>query len=312
MTLPADLRAPTPLRAVPSATIGTGLDAVVAELTRRGWLFDVKWDGIRALAVIDGGRIRLRSRDGADITAQYPDVTAALVAAGLPANLVLDGELVCLDDAGRPSHERIQLRHAQTSRRRVAEAARTRPATFITFDLLWNNGDRRGAALHRRHAELATLAAQCGLVPSPTDRDGAAMLVAARELGLEGLVAKDPDSAYRAGDDPSWVKIKFLRSLTALVTGTTPGEGSRAATFGALNLALLDPAGKPTPIGTVGSGFTRAALLEAHARLAAGDTVLVEVSYQDLTRRGRLRGAVYRGMRHDLPPGDCTTDQLTQ
>lgn len=311
MTLPAGLRIPKPMLAVAGTTIGPDPDQVVAELTRRGWLFDIKWDGIRALAVLDGSRVTLRTRDGQDITVPFPDVVATLAPLLLPAELVLDGELVCLD-GDRPSLERVQHRAAQTNPRRAAEAATTTPATFVAFDLLFAGRDRRGAALTTRHAELTRLAETCGPAVSVTDRDGAAMLHAARTRSLEGLVAKDPTSRYHAGHHPAWVKIKLGRSLTALVTGTKPGNGSRTATFGSLRLALLDPAGEPVDIGSVGTGFSRNTLADLSAQLAAGHTVLVDVAYQSLTRRGRLRGAVFRSQRRDLTATDCTTDQLHQ
>jgi bifunctional non-homologous end joining protein LigD len=293
-------------------TVAATPGEAVTALTNAGWLFDVKWDGVRCLGYVDEKRqVRLRSRDGGDLTARFPDVAAALAALPGSTPLVVDGELVCFDADGRLSFPLTHRRAAQATPAAIRHAAATAPATLIAFDLLYDGNDFRRRPLTARLARLGDIAAAGGLVVSPTGLNGPAMLALAEAEHLEGLIAKRPSSRYTPGRGGHWVKIKFTRSLSALVVGTEPGKGVRAATFGALHLELTNDDGTPQPIGKVGSGFTDDMLQLLTERLRAGGDVIVDVTYQEVSPNGQLRFPVFTALRLDLTRADCTTRQLT-
>lgn len=311
MSFPADLLDQVPMLAAAGKTVAPTPDAVVAALTKSGWLFDVKWDGVRCLAYVDENRrVLLRSRDGGDLTARFPDVAAALAALPGRDPLILDGELVCFDADGQPSFPLTHRRAAQATAAAVARAAATAPARHLTFDLLYNGTDLRRRPLSERLARLEEIAAG-GLTLSPSGSNGPAMLALAAAEQLEGLIAKRPSSSYVAGRSGDWVKVKFTHSLSAYVTGAEPGKGARAATFGALHLALFDDDGTERPIGKVGSGFTEDMLRLLAERLGADGDVIVEVTYQEVSPNGQLRFPVFTALRTDLTRADCTASQLT-
>lgn len=309
MTLPAELRDREPMLAQPSSKIGSDVHRATALLAERGWVFDYKWDGVRALALLEQGHVRLRSRSGEDLTRSFPEVAQQLERLGLPGAVVLDGELVCFDGA-RPSFQRTHRRAMQHDPRRAARLAAEQPATFVLFDLPWCADDLRRMPWTERHARLEQLAAEHGLIVSPTGDNGPAMLRTAQQQDLEGLVAKRPTSAYRHGHSPDWLKLKFVRSLSAIVAGVTPGQGARQSSFGALLVELRTPEGRPWPLGKVGSGLRAHHVSDIAARLRAGEPVVVEVTYQGLTSSGQLRFPRFTGLRTDLPPDACTTAQL--
>ena len=132
-----------------------------------------------------------------------------------------------------------------------------------------------------------------------------------KQVGMEGLIAKKATAPYAGGRSSSWVKLKPIRSLTAIVTGSEPGKNARAATFGNLTLALLNEEMKLVPIGSVGSGFTEAAL-QAMTNLLQNPAapILVEVEYQEVSPAKQLRFPVFKGVRTDVQLTDCTTNQL--
>lgn len=297
------------------ATAGTAQDVQHGD-----WVFEVKWDGYRALATVNDGAVRLASRRGLDLTKDFPELAelARLIA---PHDAVLDGEVVFLDPDGRPSFERLQNR-----------AEHRGEAHYMVFDLLRLDGR---SLLHKpytaRREQLAALlgdgtrriqlSTQLG-----TDADEA--LAISRELGLEGVVAKRPDSVYQPGRRVhTWIKIKHLLAQEVVIIGWTPGESARARTIGALLMAVPD-GDALAYVGRVGSGFTEKDLADTRLVLSEIEVpeppvegipaidrkgahwvepILVgEVTYGVWTNAGRLRMPVWRGWRPDKTPEDIS------
>jgi bifunctional non-homologous end joining protein LigD len=233
-----------------------------------GWLWELKYDGFRLLASRDQGRVRLFYRRGSEVAERYPEISAALRA--LPYDgIILDGELIVADDAGRPSFERLQERAMLSRPGEIARAAIVRPARFMAFDLLALGGfDLRPLPLGVRKTLLERLLPPAGplaYVEHIVDR-GAEMFAHVVALGLEGVVGKRADAPYRAGRSPLWIKLKREHSDDFVVVGFTRPEGLRTG-FGALHLAEWDGAGQLLYTGDVGSGFDEATLGALRTRL---------------------------------------------
>jgi bifunctional non-homologous end joining protein LigD len=281
------------------------------------WLFEVKWDGMRLLAEVLDDRLRLTSRTGRDVTANFPELSGLT---GLAPDVLLDGEVVLLE-RGVPSFAALADRMHGPVDARVALA---RPVTLMVFDVLRLYGvsllDR---PLEERRATLERmeLAAVPNLSLSPGYTDGPALLAATLTRGMEGVVAKRRDSPYRPGRrSPDWVKTAHQRTQVCLVGGWRP-ERSSAGRIGALLLGLPDGDGLRY-VGKVGSGLAGATaqrLLQERLvrtetppfaeRLPRPDGVgarwcepstVVEVTHLGWTDGGRLRQPVYRGVRDDL------------
>lgn len=292
--------------------------------TGPGWAYELKWDGVRALLDLSGGRLRVFSRLGNEVTAAYPEL------AGLGGQLedaLLDGEVVVLDGSGRPSFAVLQRRMHVRDAAQAARLAAQLPVTALVFDVLRLYGvDLTDRPYSERRATLERLALSGPhwTVPPAFD-DGPATLQASAEQGLEGVVAKRLDSPYRPGTrSRAWVKVKRVRSQEFVVGGYERGEGARAATLGSLLLGVYaDAAGKPLRyVGRVGSGLTGRALTELVGRLAPlrrasspfdGPTetgtawwveprLVVQVRFSEWTPDGRLRHPVYEGLRTDKNP----------
>lgn len=289
------------------------------------WAYEVKWDGVRALVAVEDGRVELRSRNGNDVSAAYPEL-AGLAAALDGRTALLDGEVVAFDEQGRTSFGLLQSR-MHVSRPSAALRERT-PVQLLLFDVLHLDGtslleqpyDRRRAVL-----EGVDLGPGCWSVPGAFHGGGAALLEATRAQGLEGVVAKRRTSPYlpgRRSDD--WLKLKHVRRESVVVAGWKPGEGGRAGRIGSLLLGVHGPQGLEYA-GHVGTGFTAAVLRDLgerlaplrrdtspfatevpreHARTAVWvEPVLVaEVDFTEWTRDGRLRHPSYKGLRDDVPP----------
>jgi bifunctional non-homologous end joining protein LigD len=285
------------------------------------WAYEFKWDGARTIAYLGGGRLALRSRTGADVTARYPELSGLSRAASVP--LVLDGEIVAFDpDEGRPSFALLQRRmHVAVPGAALPASV---PVTYLVFDLLHVGGQRlllRPYAERRARLERLRLAGAAWQTPPAWVGGGPDVLAASRDHGLEGVLAKRLASAYQPGRrSRDWVKVKNVRTLHALVGGWTAGRGYRAGSIGALLLGLPEPPGGLRYIGHVGSGFTVAALDDLARRLAplaradppftAGLTrqaahgahwveaaLVGAVDYREWTVDGTLRHPVWRGLR---------------
>ncbi|HEV8638171.1 MAG TPA: non-homologous end-joining DNA ligase, partial [Chloroflexota bacterium] len=302
-----------------------------------GWLFEPKLDGYRVLARVrsvegsgphaPAAGVSLRSRRGLDCTGDYPRVAAELAAQ--PRELVLDGEVVALDENGRPSFDVLKLRLEQIKKHRLRSVASEYPLTYYVFDLLYCDGyDLRGVRLEVRKALLAEALVQTDAVRPVeyVEGDGRAFYEAVRALGLEGMVAKHRDSPYESRRSPSWLKIKAIAGDEFVVGGYTRGNGARADTLGALLLGQYDAEGRLEYVGHVGSGFDEATVADLRRRLDAlradvcpfaekaltnappvwvRPELVAEVQFVEMTKEHRLRAPVFVRLRHDKAPAEA-------
>ena len=295
---------------------------------RGNWLFELKYDGVRALVEKRASKVRIFSRSGGDRTHVYPEIAAA--AAHLPIDsCVLDGELVSLDAEGRSSFERLQRRFTQTDAEAIERGRRELPVQLFAFDLLEVAGvDVRRCAIEDRKALLAELLPPSGPLglADHLDGQGAEFYALVRERELEGVVAKRAGSSYESGErSADWVKVKVPRTVTLAIVGVVPGKGSRRA-LGSLMVAGLD-GDRFVYVGNVGSGLGVEVtdLLERElpqrgrgepACEGAPDPVpqgayfvepefYCEVRYTERTSAGNLRHPVFLGLRDDVDLSDC-------
>lgn len=278
-----------------------------------GWLFEVKWDGVRALLSWDGHTVSLRSRRGTDITATYPEIGAFEA----DRSCVFDGEIVAFDDAGLPSFEVLQSRMNLQGDRRIADALATTPVSYVVFDLLYDGEEIIGLPIEHRLERLSAIGLVAPLVRSEmVEGEGRALYDGVAARGLEGIVAKRRGSPYRPGvRSPDWRKVPYVRKVRAVVGGYTIGERGRGATFGSLLVGLWD-GDRLRWIGSVGTGFTDKAL--AAIRTALDETavegspfhpdpalpagaiwvephLVARVEFKGWTRSGRLRAPSFKG-----------------
>ncbi|HBY58636.1 MAG TPA: DNA ligase D [Solibacterales bacterium] len=299
-----------------------------AEPPRGGdWLFEVKWDGVRALAFVADGAATFYSRRGNVIDRQYPELSV------LPHYLaartaIVDGEIAVVDEKGRSSFQLIQPRISVTDANAIAHLARTTPANFYIFDLLYLDGaDLRSQPLTERKRRLEGI-----LKPHPRlhysphfAAQGDEMLAAARELGLEGVMAKRGGSRYESRRSRSWVKVKAFERQEFVIAGFQKGEREY---FGSLLLGVYR-GGLLHYVGSVGTGFDRktvkslyermAPLITAECPFAARPDVpreveflrpalVAEIKFLEWTGDQRLRAPVYIGLRADVAPEEVTPE----
>ncbi|MCE9621212.1 MAG: non-homologous end-joining DNA ligase [Actinomycetia bacterium] len=213
------------------------------------WAYEIKWDGYRTLAFIANGAVRLQSSNSIDVTAKYPELTA-LASAVNAESAIIDGELVALDADGRPSFSLMQQHSTEVA--------------FYAFDVLQiNDVDTIALPYEQRRALLTELLEPGANWSVPTHRigDGAALLAASAEQGLEGVMAKRLGSPYVPGKrSPNWRKVKNRTQIEVVIGGFNTGTGNRASTFGALLVGIPAADGTLTYTGGVGTGFTQARL----------------------------------------------------
>jgi len=245
------------------------------------WAFEVKWDGVRALAYCEPGRLRLESRNLNDITARYPELRELVRALGF-RRVVLDGEVVAFDEAGRPSFERLQQRMHLGSESAVRRRMSDIPVTYVIFDLLHLDGHSTCALPYterRERLEALELTGAAWQTPPYRTGDGGVLLEATAAQELEGIVAKRLDSVYEPGRrSASWIKVKHTASQELVIGGWVPGEGRRRESIGALLVGYHDAApddasarAEPAQLhlaGRVGTGFTDSELDRLRKRLA--------------------------------------------
>jgi bifunctional non-homologous end joining protein LigD len=277
-----------------------------------GWLWEPKLDGMRCLLRVSGNEAELTSRAGNSITHKFPDVAAAAIRDLGGNEIVLDGEIVGLDATGSISFPVVAKRNAQSAAPKIQALIQSHPVAFMAFDLLSINGvDAKSVSLLQRRGLLEETAGNrfTEIALTPQSSDGATVMREAHALGLEGVMAKAAASKYCAGRSTSWLKMKPTHSATLIVTGTTPGQGSRSDTFGAVVLSAWDGT-QLVEVGEAGSGFTQDDLVDMVGRLSSGQVTLVEVQYQEVTKDGRLRFPVFKGVRDDVAFIDCSISQL--
>jgi bifunctional non-homologous end joining protein LigD len=285
------------------------------------WAFEVKWDGVRALAHSQPGRIHFTSRTGHDVTVAYPELRALNPALG-SHSAILDGEVVAFDAGGRPSFEALQPRMHLRSAAAVRRRAQATPVTYVIFDLLWLDGHSLTTLPYaERRARLATLKldGERWCAPDFHAGEGAGLLAATREQGLEGVVAKRLDSPYTPGRrSDNWLKIKHSLQQELVIGGWTEGKGARSQRIGALHVGVYDQH-ELRYAGRVGTGFDEAELERLAAMLqplARADSpfagrqpprgahfvepqLVCEVEFNEWTKGGLLRQPSYKGLRDD-------------
>ncbi|GAA5066942.1 bifunctional non-homologous end joining protein LigD [Thermocatellispora tengchongensis] len=304
--------------------------------------YEMKWDGVRALAYVEGGAVRLISRNARDITVAYPELAMLAGAVGRH-DVVLDGEIVAFDERGRPSFEALQPRMHQRRPARIAELVRAVPVTYLLFDVLHVDDTPSVERAYTKRRDLLEGLVSPGArwqVPVWFPGDGHDAVDFSRQMGLEGVVAKRLDSPYRPGRrSADWIKVKNVRTQEVVIGGWKPGAGRRAGMIGSLLLGVYDGARRAAPgaasaeggvlvfAGHVGTGFTQAMLRDLGERLAplarptspfAGQVprehardahwvepeLVGEVQYAEWTSEGYLRHPSWRGLRADKMPRD--------
>ncbi|MGA9285462.1 MAG: DNA ligase D [Solirubrobacteraceae bacterium] len=295
------------------------------------WAFEVKWDGVRAITRSQPGRIRFLSRNENDVSGAYPELHALNRALGSHEAL-LDGEIVAFDENGRPSFQALQPRMHLRGEAAVSHLAESSPVTYVIFDLLWLDGHSLmdlPYSERRERLDGLQLEDERWRVPAFHAGEGAALLAATREQGLEGVVAKHLDSRYTPGGrGGSWLKVKNVQRQELVIGGWTEGKGSRSQSIGALHLGVYEN-GELRYAGKLGTGFDvqelqrLAGLLEPLARKdspfsgrqpAKGaqfvEPMLVcEVEFTEWTRAGTLRHPSYKGLRDDKSAGEVVRER---
>jgi bifunctional non-homologous end joining protein LigD len=291
-----------------------------------GWLFEIKYDGVRILAARDGEAVALYGRAGQDFTARYPEVVTALRA--LPSKrFVLDGEVIALDEGGRPSFQRLQNRMHLTAPTDVERARGNVPVSAVFFDALALEGrDLRKLPLAERKALLALTVPPRGVIRfgDHVAEQGEAFYEAASEQRLEGIVAKRAEGRYTGGRTREWLKIKCHLRQEFVVGGWTDPQGARGW-FGALHLGVYE-GDRLVYVGKVGTGFDEATLRQVWDRLQplkrakspfdAGTptgrghhwvepTLVADVRFTEWTEEGGIRHPAFFGLRVDKSPRDC-------
>ncbi|HEX4743645.1 MAG TPA: DNA ligase D [Candidatus Limnocylindria bacterium] len=290
--------------------------------------YEPKWDGVRTLAFVDGGVVRLQTRNLLDCTAQYPEAHGIAEALTGAYQAIVDGEIVALDEKGVPSFQRLQPRMHVQDESAVKRLRKSVPVRFHVFDLLWLDGrDLSREPLRERQRLLESVVTPMGAIArsEPFVGTGNALFAAVREQGLEGIVAKRLDSPYTHGRSAAWIKIKSQRTLDCVIGGWTEGEGGRQNTLGSLLVGVYRE-GKLTSVGHVGTGFDERTLRDLLAKLKERESptppfasvprvnrtphwclpeLVCEVQYTELTNDGTLRQPSFRGLRPDIDPKDC-------
>jgi bifunctional non-homologous end joining protein LigD len=298
-----------------------------------GWAYEIKWDGVRTILYVEGGRVRALSRNDLDVTSSFPELAEVGKHLGM-TTCVLDGEVVALDDAGRPSFARLQHRLHVRDGRNARRRAAADPVSFVAFDVLHLDGRLRlDEPYDDRRALLESLdLTGPGFITTESFRGvaGADVLAGTAANGLEGVVAKRRNSPYRPGRrSPDWVKVKSTLTQEVLVGGWTDGRGERSGDLGALLLGIPSSSGLRY-VGKVGTGFSERArreLLGELRPLATGKNpfddplpngeaphfvrpkLVGEVGYSDWTPAGRLRHPTWKGLRMDKRPEEVVVEQ---
>jgi bifunctional non-homologous end joining protein LigD len=293
--------------------------------------FEVKWDGIRTILFSDHGHVELRGRNGSDFTPRYPEVRELARALG-SRRIVLDGEVVALDEQGRPSFERLQSRMHLGSDSAVRRRMRDIPATYVIFDLLYLDGHTTMGLSYEERRQLLErldLEGPAWRTPAYHRGEGRALPAATKELGIEGVVAKKLDCPYTPGARAShWIKVKNVHTQDVVIGGWTPGEGGRSTSLGSLAVGVMEDEDL-VYAGKVGTGFTEQtlALLKRELEPLGRDTspfdgrqppkgtVFVEprlvahVEFREWTKSGTLRAPSFKGLRPDVSPQECVREE---
>jgi bifunctional non-homologous end joining protein LigD len=297
-----------------------------------GWTYEIKWDGVRAIAYSKPGELRLESRNLNDVSARYPELGRLNRTLSSHA-AVLDGEIVAFDEQGRPSFEALQLRMHVSSKAQVKRFAQSVPVTYVIFDLLWLDGHSLMEMPYSERRELLAaleLDGEAWQTPDHLPGPGAEVLRASAEQGLEGVVAKRLDSPYRPGQRTgTWLKVKNIGRQEFVIGGWLAGEGRRSEGIGALLVGVHDEQGTLRYAGRVGTGFSDEELERLAGLLAPLERpdapfeggpktpkgavfceprLVAEIEFTEWTRSGSLRHPSYKGLREDKPAAEVVRE----
>jgi len=292
------------------------------------WIFEVKWDGIRAISYVNE-ELSIRSRKQKELIDNFPELSELK---DLTGNIVLDGEIIIMKD-GKADFQSLIQRMQNTNPREIMYLAGKFPATYIIFDILEKDGKEvSDTPLMERKRLLKNSVKEGNFVVLSlfVEETGEAYYGAALEKGLEGIIAKKKQSSYEPGKrSNNWLKIKAVKTCDCVIFGYTDGEGNREKTFGSLILGLYDKA-VPVFIGKVGTGFSREYMenlklsLDKHKvgeeTLSGVDNdreitwlrpdIVCKIGYQSITEDEKLRIPVFKSLREDKEPLECTIDQI--
>ena len=297
------------------------------------WSFEVKWDGVRAVAYARPGRLRLESRNLNEITGTYPEVRGVLDDLGMH-EAVLDGEIVTFDEQGRPSFERLQRRMHVSTASAIRRLQASTPVVYAIFDLLYLDGHSLMELPYRERRErleALELGGRAWRVPAAHAGGGARLLEATRDQGLEGVVAKRLDSRYEPGRrSGAWLKVKNTLRQELVIGGWIPGEGRRTQRIGALLMGYYRNRDL-VYAGRVGTGFTEQTLeelateLEPLRRKGSAFTgapklprgtvfveprLVAEIEFREWTQDGVMRAPSFKGLREDKAPREVVLEQV--
>lgn len=326
-------------RPMPSAIHPMLAESIEEPFDGRDWLFEIKWDGYRAVTFIENGKARFVSRNQNDLTPRYPELK------DLPKfvkakNAILDGEVVALDPEGRSSFSLMQQRTGFQSGTRRARPNPDVPVLYYAFDLIYLDGnDWRRVPLQERKSKLASILRTGDFLrySDHYEEQGKALFDIAKDRGLEGILAKRRTSCYEERRSRDWLKIKIRHEIECVVGGYTEPEGSRPY-FGSLVLGLYDDQQRLIHAGQVGSGFDHKLLSSIWSELKKRETkknpfygevealrktywvrpeLVAQIEYSEWTHGTsdgtgpKLRAPVFLGLREDKDPKECTLKQVT-
>jgi DNA ligase D-like protein (predicted ligase)/DNA ligase D-like protein (predicted 3'-phosphoesterase) len=301
-----------------------------APFNSKDWIFEVKWDGIRAISYIND-EVAIRSRNQKELKDNFPELSELK---GLARNVVLDGEIAVVKD-GKSDFQTLIERSRATRTSDIAYMAQQFPVSYVIFDIL--EKDRKTLVdlplTERKRILQETLREGKRVVISVfVEDEGEIYYKEALKSGMEGMIAKKKDSRYEPGvRSANWLKVKKLLTCDCAIFGYTAGEGKRKETFGALILGLYD-GNQPVYVGKVGTGFSEATskqLMEIFKRIVSGQKTLegvdvpekitwvkpelvCEIIYQIVTKDNKLRMPRFQSLRTDKNPLECTLDQIRQ
>ncbi|TLX92176.1 MAG: DNA ligase D [Thaumarchaeota archaeon] len=297
------------------------------------WVFEIKWDGVRAILFKENGRIKIQSRSGNDITRKYPEiVNSAGESLRQCKSVIIDGEIVVLDDNGIPNFQAHQCRMNVESDKEILALSAEIPCTFYAFDLLFQNyKNLKGLSYLERRSVLTEILRTNDRIKISDyiEEKGVDILTRSKELGLEGIVAKHKSSIYREGvRSRDWLKIKNTKTQDCVVIGYTKGIGNRIDFFGSLLLAVYCMKEKKFKfVGHTGSGFDYKLLDTVYSKLQelkidsmpidhlpymnrettwVMPILVAEVKFNEWTKDGIMRAPIFLRFREDKKPTECT------